>query len=742
MKPTLRMVFAAALAVGLLGPFASIGGAAPEAAPERPKIGLALSGGGAKGAAHVGVLRALEKMQIPVDYIAGTSMGAVIGGLYASGMGADELQKALEELPWDLLFSDRTPRRKISFRRKQDDRTFLSTFHLGFKDGSFRFPSGFIQGQRLEQELGVLTLPVATVRDFDQLTIPFRAVAADAETGEAVSLSSGVLADAIRASMSLPGIFSPVPIGDRLYLDGGIAMNLPIEVVREMGADVVIAVDIGKPPLKKEEISSAFTITGQLVTIVIYDNTQDQIRTLGEDDHLIIPEIEGVGTLSFEKVVPAAAGGLESTMAQADDLARLSLSDDAWRRYREGLVYPDRTPPIIDRIRIENDSRLSERTLRARIKQREGEPLDVDTLRTDIDHLHGIDIFDRVSARFEKSTEGGHELVLTAKQRATGVNRIRFGLNVETDYQNSSTFNLGVGITRLPMNRLGAELRFNVQIGLTPSVLLEFWQPLDPKGRFFIAPALDYETDNFELFDDDGDALADYRVWRAGPQLAFGRQLGQWGETRVGIRYERSEATRIIGDPQFPALERNQGEAFVRFVMDTLDDARFPTRGTLFFAEGAFGLTELGATDDYQAVFTGLTQAYSLGPNTLLLEGQVGATFDDDREIGTLFPLGGFLRLSGLRPNQLVGSQFGLFRLRGYRRLTELGVLSFTLPVYAGFSVETGNTWLDLDDFGNDLRYGGSVYLALDTPFSPLYVAYGNTDGDNHAGYLYFGQTF
>jgi NTE family protein len=718
-------------------------GAAEPGVPTRPRIGLVLSGGGARGAAHIGVLQVLESLHVPVDCVTGTSMGAVVGGLYASGYTPDELARLLAELDWDSLFADKPKRRDLSFRRKQDDRNFLSRFHVGFKNWHFQVPTGLIQGQKLEEVLGVLTLPVATVRDFDQLAVPFRAVATDIETGKAVVIDHGVLATALRASMSIPGAFSPVELDGRLLVDGGTAMNLPVQVAQEVCADRIIAVDISTPLRTSENLVSAFAISGQVITIGIQQNTRDQIERLAPGDILIQPDLGDVSTASFHKVVEAASIGISSTLEVTEALKVMAVSEDEWQTRLANRKQIDSRPPVVDSVRVENNSCLAGETIRRRVRAQPGERLDVEALQQDIDHLQGIDIFDRVSFRVDGLDDGSKQLVIRADERRTGVNRLRFGLNLETDFENDSLFNLGVSATRLPVNGLGAEWRTEIAVGGQPKISTEFWQPLDYDGRYFVAPEISFRARNIDLFLDQSTALFEYRAWKLRSGIGAGRQLGQWGELRGGIRYDKNRARLVLGLPFFPSVEQSEGELFARFSLDTLDNPRFPTSGALVLLEGTLGLASIGASEDYQGV-TGVARgAWTIAGNTLLAEAQAGVTFNDTRDIGTLYSLGGFLRLSGLRPDQLLGSDFMLYRVRGYRRIANLGMLSFQLPAYIGFSVETGGTWFDTKDIDTgSLLWSGSIYLALDTPLSPLYIAYGTTEGGNHAGYLFLGQVF
>ncbi|MGH8721633.1 MAG: patatin-like phospholipase family protein, partial [Burkholderiales bacterium] len=299
----------------------------------RPRIGLVLSGGGARGLAHVGVLKALEELRIPVDAIAGTSMGAVVGGLYASGMTASEIDELMRGLDWSAAFRDRPARNTLNFRRKQDDREFLVRFPLGISGGDFRVPRGLIQGQRLTQLLRLETLPVAAVEDFDELPTPFRAVAADLETGARIVLASGDLTSAMRASMSAPGVFAPVEIDGRLLVDGGIVENLPVDVAKSMGVDIVIAVDVGFQPVGRKELTSALAVSNQAITIMMLRETGRQRSLLTGNDLLIAPAMPDLQSTDFAAAERTIGLGLAATRASAERLAQLSLDDAQWQDY-------------------------------------------------------------------------------------------------------------------------------------------------------------------------------------------------------------------------------------------------------------------------------------------------------------------------------------------------------------------------------------------------------------------------
>lgn len=353
---------------------------------KRPQIGLVLSGGGARGAAHIGVIRVLEELRIPIDHIAGTSMGAIVGGLYASGMSADELEKLLTGIDWQDAFKDKIPRRDRSFRRKSDDNLYLIKSKPGISDqGELKLPSGLLQGQKIDLILKKAALPVSHINKFDNFAIPYRAVAGDIVTGNAVVLDSGDLALAMRASMSV---------------DGGVSNNLPVDVARQMGADILIVVDISTPLLTRDELKSAVAITTQLTGILTRRNTEQQIATLTERDILLTPDLGDITSASFDKAAEAIPKGIAAARQQLGRLQKFSISEPAYAAYRAaraGRRAQEKQPVIIDFVRFDNQSRLSDEVLAARLDLRPGEPLDIAGLEQDIAKIYGLELFENIT---------------------------------------------------------------------------------------------------------------------------------------------------------------------------------------------------------------------------------------------------------------------------------------------------------------------------------------------------------
>lgn len=704
---------------------------------DRPKIGLALSGGGARGAAHVGVLRVLEEMRIPVDYIAGASMGSIIGGLYAAGMTPDEIETALVTMDWEHIFSDDAPREDRSFRRKRDDDLYLIKAKPGISDdGELKFPTGAIQGQKFDLALRELTLPVTAITDFDKLHIPFRAVASDIGTGKSVVIRSGDLATAMRASMAVPAIFSATEIEGRLLVDGGITDNLPIDVVRDMGADIVIAVDISTPLAEAEDVTNVFSITGQLTSIMTRTNAEQQIASLAETDVLIVPDLGDIGSGDFQRAGEAVPRGRDAAKAKRQQLAALGLSLAAYRDYVASLTPPPLSQsPIIHFVRIENDSPISDGMIRDRLRQAIGEPLDRKQLEQDISTIYGLELFQNVRYDVEQD-DGLTGLVVSAKARSWGPNYVQFGLELSSDGEGRSSYNLGFAYLRTGINGLGGELRAALQVGEEPLIAGEWYQPLDTLSRYFLNTGLSYGSHTVSLFDDQ-DRLADFRVTETRFDGALGREFGVYGETRFGYRYRTGQVELQTGAPELPDFSYDTAELYGRVSVDRLDSFNFPENGWTGLLEYATAREALGGDKDFdQATLRGSKFAVFGDGHVLGLGGRLETTLDGNAAIQDRYRLGGFLNLSGFTEDSLSGQQAGIIAALYYRRFEMLPFLSW----YIGTSLEYGGTWENRNDIGDDGLAAGSIFLGADTPIGPIYLGVGQAEAGNNAVFFYLGR--
>ncbi|TMU79909.1 hypothetical protein FGA82_11565 [Pseudomonas fluorescens] len=706
----------------------------------RPKVGLVLSGGAARGLAHIGVLKALEEQGIKIDAIAGTSMGAVVGGLYASGYKIDELEKLALNIDWQAALSDAPPREDVPFRRKQDDRDFLVKQKLSFRDdGSLGLPLGVIQGQNLALLLESLLAHTSDTRDFDNLPIPFRAVATDISNGEKVVFRKGHLPQVIRASMSIPAVFAPVELDGRLLVDGGMTDNIPLDVAREMGVDVAIVVDIGTPLRNRKQLTTVVDVLNQSITLMTRSNSEEQLAALKPSDVLIQPALAAFGVTDFGKAQEMIDAGYRATRILDARLAQLKPNESQDAELNAARSPGQRTP-IITAIRVENDSKVDDDIIRYYIRQHIGEPLDLGRLHSDMGTLYGLDYFEQVQYRVVHKGED-HTLVISARGKRSGTDYLRVGLNLSDDMRGDSAFNLGASYRINGINRLGAEWLTRAQIGDKQELYTEFYQPLDVGSRYFVAPYASFEAQNVEAVLDN-DPIAQYRVERYGFGLNFGRQIGNNGEVRFGVGEAWGKADVRIGDQDLPSENFNEGFYALKYSYDSLDNVYFPHEGkdvslTLMQFEPG-----LGSDTRYRQWDLKIDKAMSHGPDTLILGGRYGRTLNDANVVTSSFLLGGARQLSGFREDAISGQNISLMRAVYYRRLTPRSYLPLDFPLYAGASLERGRAWNNDNEFDSGYINAASVFIGFDTPLGPLNFSYGLNDANEQAVYLNLGQTF
>lgn len=704
----------------------------------RPRIGLVLGGGGARGAAHIGVIRELERLQVPIDAIAGTSMGAIVGGLYAAGKTSAELEEIVATLDWGDSFRDQQPRRDLAFRRKQDDADYPIRFELGLRDGELKLPRGLIQGQKLGHILRELTVTSAGIRNFDELPIPFRAVASDIGTGEAYVMSSGDLSEALRASMSAPGIFAPVVVDGRTLVDGGLVGNVPVETIKAMGVDIVIAVDVEFPLYAPDELDSALDITAQMLTILIRKETRRQLEMLGEEDILIRPELGEFGSTNFAGIVEAVEPGAVAANEQSDRLQRYSLNDADWQEHLTARTAQRGGAREIDFVRVAGEGPLSSRVLEARLRTQPGDLVSPDLLAKDAADIFGTDLYEYVDYRIVREN-GQTGVEFDPRPKSWGPNYLNFGVALEDDFEGTTAFNVSARMTRAGVNSLGAEWRNDLQLGTEPHLVSEFYQPVSFDSRYFVAPRIDLRQRNLRTFQGD-ERVARYRVSDAEIGFDVGRELGRWGEFRAGAFRGTGSANLKVGDPTLPNFQFDSGGLFAQFSVDTLDDAQIPLHGSRLDLRWEGSRPTLGADEEFDTVSSEFLTVETWGRHSVQLGLAFSTTLETSGQVQNFFPLGGFLRLSGLARGELSGPHAGLARLAWYRRSGQTGGGLFEVPLYVGASIEAGNVWQERSMISTgSLLMNGSVFVALDTYFGPLYVGAGFAERGKSNFYLALG---
>lgn len=730
-----------AIGVALLAGLLAAGSLWSRESTPRPRIGLALSGGGARGVAHIGVLKVLEENHIPIDYVAGTSMGAIVGGLYSAGISPEEMEKILADVDWRALFNDRPDRRSIPYRRKVDDQTFLTRFEVGFNHGAFQLPSGLITGQELGFALQVLALRTAGIDDFDNLPIPFRAVATDVETGDMVVLDHGDLGHAIRASMSIPAVFSPVEIDGRLLVDGGLARNLPVDVVRSMGADIVIAVDVGEATLDKAALNSISKLASQVIGLQIRKNVDQQAANA---DILIKPDLGDFSSTDFEHAIELVPIGEQAARAVEDKLRTLSIPVADYTAYIDRVRRPTPPPRRVSSVQVTGSSSTDPQFVFSKIKTRPGSTFDLKQIQKDIRRLYETGDYESVGF-FLSKLDDGYALNIETRDKPWGPDYLRFGMNLEADLEGESSFNLLASYTMTRLNRLRGEFKVIAQLGEDPTASVEFYQPLSRAQTWFVAPwASQSTTTTYTAVSDS--LLARYRADQLQGGVDLGLQMGKLGELRLGVfggtgHADLQHRTRTwkVDDP-VDSYDLDAGGYRFIATIDQFDNMNFPRRGFFGYLGYYHASEALGSRDDFDLVRSFLGAAATRGRHTGLA--LVNLYTDLGSSAPTQESLGGLFNLSGYEPNSIVGVYGGKVALLYLFRLAQLSP-AIGDGVYAGVSLEAGNLWMEQSQVStSDLLYSGSLVVGVDTALGPLYLAQGFTEHGIGAAYLFLGRSF
>jgi NTE family protein len=709
----------------------------PRAAGTPPRIGLALSGGGARGIAHVGVLKVLDEMRIPISCVTGTSMGSIVGGTFAVGTPPARLEELVLTANWAEIFRDKPPRDEISMRRKADDYKTLFAPEYGVRDGGLALPKGVIAGVSIEAFFRVLAQPAAGITDFRKLPIPFEAFATDIETGESIVLDRGSVAQAMRASMSVPGAIAPVEIDGRLLVDGGIANNLPIDAARSLCGDVVIAVNISTPPLKREDLTSALAVAAQLINFLGKQTVDQQLKSMGPGDVLIEPDLGDISAGSFERAQDAIRIGEEATRKMAASLARYSLPPEQYAALRATQVAKSGELGTVAEIRFEGLERTNPEVLRGLVQTEPGEPLSEEKVSADLRRVYGRGDFESVSYRIV-GDQGPRAMVITPREKLWGPDYLRFGLGLASDFQGDNIFNVLVQYRKSWLNRLGGEWLTEAQVGQDTHLFSEFYQPLHDAGVWFGSLYGVVGQTTRGVFDGD-DKVAEYLISSARAGVDLGATLGTFGAVRAGAQWTQVHARVDTGDPVLPTVKQLSAGGRAGFTVDQLDHAWFAQKG--YTADVSYyGATKaLGSAVNYQRLSGSGTFVQSWGPNSFNLHAEGGTDFGTGMPAYESFMLGGPLRLSGFRLGQFAGREYAFARAMYYRRVLPLPDLLGS-GVYLGGSAEVGHIGDRVDTLPSPgTLYSGSLFVGADTFAGPAYLGAGIGSGGSFSVYLLLG---
>jgi len=707
----------------------------------RPRICLVLSGGGARGAAHVGVIKVLEELRVPIHCIAGTSMGAIVGGAYATGMSVPDMEQLVAGMTVERLFKENPPRQEMAMRRKVDDYKNYIGPEVGTSSSSATVGKGVITGVQLETVLRELAR-VPGYFKFDELPIPYRAVATDLVTGKAVVFSEGDLPNVMRASMSVPGAVAPAEYNGMILVDGMLTSNLPVAAARAMGGDILIAVNVGTPLLKRAELNSVLGVAGQMLSILTEQNVQASLAELKPADILISPELGDFSTGDFDNLSSITPLGEAAARRVAERLASLSLPAAeyaALRRKQQVAVPPDTRP--VDEIRFDKMANVNPQAAAAVMETRPGAPLDRAVLDADMRRLYGTGDFEHVNYRI-LDEPGKRVLAVEAVEKAWGPNYLRLGMGLSSDFSGETHLALLATHRMTWLNRLGAELRTDAQLGFDNSLTLEFYQPFEAAGAYFIAPRIGIANDKRNAYL-GSDRVAVYQIKSRVAGIDIGRNFDRYGELRLGFEggqiKPRLDTGPSILDPG--DVSYRVGALRGRLLLDRMDNASFPRDGWRASAEMIDSRQGLGADRVYTKGSFTLEFARSFGENTLrLTAGGGGSLGGSDLPGWDQFQWGGFLRQSGYATGQLSGSSLAYGQLIAYRRVLRGGVFD---GAYAGLSFELGRV-------GSPLLPGSpegalksmALFVAYDTFAGPVYLGLGRAADHSTGVYFYLGRPF
>ncbi|WP_297896716.1 patatin-like phospholipase family protein [Shewanella sp.] len=722
----------------------------PLIAAERPKIGLVLSGGGAKGAAHVGVLKILEEHHIPVDYIAGTSIGAYVAGMYSLGYSASEVEAIMMGVNWDSGYSDTIPRNVLSYRDKQLRDRYNIPLNIGYNQGEVRAPSGLLRGQTMSQLLRQSTDLVSQFGDFDDLAIPYRAVATDLETSLPVVINHGSIVKAMQASATVPGALQPTQIDGKLLVDGGIANNMPIDVVKAMGADIIIAVDIGSPLVKKDKLDSTIAVLDQLSNFLTNASTAKQKELLTENDVLIRPAIDALSTTDFTIMPQALILGKEAANNQLDKLSSMSVSPEEYAAYvaakqaKGKVLIADVSHPIQE-IVFDNQSKVSLNLLKETLELKEGQSVTKDELNEALKRIYSLNKFERVDAEFVDG-EDGRILTVTTKAKSWGPNYFQLGFNWEDDFSADSNITFDMAYTMTDLTRNGGEWRNEVKLGFEKLFGTEFYQPLDRDQEFYTRARYQYDNQSWDLYDNNN-RVFDFDKRTQTIELGIGYNFILQGMIELGLVGEKGS---IVNDAWLTEdLDFDSHGAYFKFGYDSLDSISFPTSGNrvtlnVYVRNEDFADIVDNNENEYSVqVEADWKGALSVGNHAFVGKTSLATNSNDGVNTLHLSELGGFLNLSGYHKDSLNGAHkiFGAFIYQYDLGRDALGMTDY--PLYLGWSLEAGNVWYERSDVSlSDLIYASSLYIGTDTSMGPAALGFGITDMGDKSFYLFVGKAF
>ena len=703
---------------------------------ERPRVGLVLGGGGARGAAHIGVLEVLDKLRVPVDCVAGTSMGALVSGAFASGASPSAMRDELTKADWNDMFQDNPAYSEINYRNKSISRRFMPGSEIGVSSKGVAYQGGVVAGQKIKLFFNRLVNSDLGERDIELLPLPLSILATDIGSGERVVLRRGSLTKAMRASMSVPGLMAPVDHQGRKLVDGGLVDNLPIDEARERClADVVIVVNVGSPLMKAEDVGSLLTVSVQMVNILTEQNVNRSLARLTPSDIYIKPDLSGITAGDFQKSSETAERGKVAAELQADRLKDFSVSEERYQAWLSQMRYVRPEPPEINEIQIAGTRSVNPAAIERHLQIRPGDRMDDTRLNQDMLRAYGDGWYESVDYSL-LTVRDRNVLRVTPMEKPWGPDFLRLGVNLDTNFKQGSAYTLRAAYEKNWLNSLGGQLLTIGEIGRKTALSVDLYQPLEDRQRYFMETSLSYGKEYLGIYQDNH-RLADYEKVRSSAALGVGVNVGLLGQLRAGWRQTWIDASMTTGVPTavFPAeLKKSYGGEYLTLDFDQMDRMSFPTAGW------ASRITYFNsAKEGYSKLFAELRGAYSF--NDIVLNAKVnyqGSPKGDlpSYDAGTL---GGFFNLSGFSPDQINGDHIRYAGLRA-EKIVGRPPLGLRGDMRAGIALETAKVGRLYTETGRSRSLNSvSLYVGGETPLGPAYIGYGRSGGGVSSVYLFVG---
>ncbi len=731
---------------------------------KRPTIALVLAGGGAKGAAHVGVLKVLEEMRIPVDIITGTSMGAYIGGLYASGKTAEQIEQNISSMDWNSGYRDSVNRVQRHVREKEFKDQYRLDADLGFRLDTLdiRVPKGMIQGQNMLRIIRQAAGNISRLDSFDLLPIRYRAVATDIATLKPVVLDHGYLVDAFMASMSVPGVLPPYEVEGQLLVDGGVTNNMPVDVAKSLGADIVIAVDISTDYKDVEQFTTIITVADQLTNYLVRQSSQKQAQELEDNDIYLKPDVGNMETVEFKRIGEAYQKGYAAAQQVAAKLKRLSLPAGEYQSYREyitqqTLPYIKNNQLTLSRIELVNKTHYSDKVLLAMLDIPLSQPVSSSLIERNIRQLYALDRFELIHYDIEQDVSG-QKLIVQVREKSWGPNYLTFRLALEDDFNNQSRYSVGVANDFTNLDDLGSEFRVKMEMGTDRRISVEYFHPISNDRTVFSTTSVTYQNEQRKFSDEDMEEVGISASENYFPvsyvelvgELALGYQYNPWDEFKLGLRATDGEAS-LSTLPSWGDMAYQRKGVFARYRFDSLDNHQFPGHGvyldidymrskdTATSVQNSVSEKTSGWGYEYSA---SVIAARSYLRHTLVGRAEYAGVCGSQDFTYPIHPLsiGGFLNLSGIPSNSLNGLNKAYTSLIYRYRWFDNDFGLFTSPVYLGGAYEYGGVWSKSNQ--TPLFQAGVVFIGIDSPVGPVMFGYGRTENNYGSVYLAVGASF